>query len=62
MDETRELLKQAKNQGITIKSLSKMTGISVNTLYRVSCGRNLSKEKKEIVYNTLAFILDNLRF
>ncbi|SDB69824.1 helix-turn-helix transcriptional regulator [Butyrivibrio sp. INlla16] len=57
--ETKELIKQAREKGITIKSLAEMTDINARTLYNYSCGyRNLSKEKEEKIRNILSCLLE----
>ncbi len=57
--DTRELVKQAREKGITIKALADITNINLKTLYNWNCGRsNLSKEKEEKIINALSIILD----
>jgi len=57
--ETKELIKLAREKGITIKALAEMTNIKVRTLYNYSCGyRNLSKEKEEKIRNILSCLLE----
>lgn len=57
--ETKELIKKAREKGITIKSLAEMTDINAKTLYNFSCGfRNLSKEKEEKIRNILSCLLE----
>ncbi len=49
--ETKELIKQAREKGITIKSLAEMTDINARTLYNYSCGyRNLSNMNFAVFY------------
>lgn len=61
MNEARELMKEAKQQGITYKMIAKLCNISVSTLYKFVGGRNMCVEKQEKVYNTLRFMLSNLK-
>ena len=57
--ETKEMIKEARVKGITIKNLADMTGINVKTLYNYSCGyRNISKEKEEKIRNILSCLLE----
>lgn len=47
MNKTHNLMTKAKEKGITIKYLSQLTDININTLYNYSSGkRNLSKDKE----------------
>ena len=56
---TREMIKLARDKGITIKSLSDITDINLKTLYNYNCGRsNLSKEKEEKIRNILSCLLE----
>lgn len=56
---TKELIRLARDKGITIKTISELTEINVNTLYNFSCGsKDLSKEKKEKINNILSFLID----
>lgn len=57
--ETKEMIKEARVKGITIKNLADMTDINVKTLYNYSCGyRNISKEKEEKIRNILSCLLE----
>lgn len=57
--ETREMIRIAREKGITIKAISDITNINLKTLYNWNCGRNnLSKEKEEKIINALSIILD----
>lgn len=57
--DTREMIRQARDKGITIKTLSEITNIKLKTLYNYNCGRsNLSQEKEEKIINALSIILD----
>lgn len=57
--ETREMIRQAREKGVTIKAISDITNINLKTLYNWNCGRNnLSKEKEEKIINALSIILD----
>ena len=57
--ETKEMIRLAREKGITIKALAEITNIKVKTLYNYNCGRsNLSQEKEEKIINALSIILD----
>ena len=60
-NEIRALLEEAKKKGISIKSVANLCDIPASTMYKFSCGQNMYKERQEKVYNTLCFLLDNLR-
>lgn len=56
---TRDLIKLARDKGLTIKTISELTDINVRTLYSFNCGcRELSKEKEEKIKQLLFFLLD----
>ena len=56
---TKEMIKEARERGITIKQLAEITNIKVKTIYNYNCGRtNLSKEKEEKIINALSIILN----
>lgn len=50
----KEKIQIAKTKGISIKLLSELTGININTLYGYTSGkRNLSPEKEEKILQVL---------
>lgn len=57
----KEKIILAKQKGVSIKLLSELSNIKVNTLYAYSCGqRNLSPEKEEKINNILNSLNINL--
>ena len=52
--QTKERLRKAREQGITLKMIALATDINLNTIYAYSCGKiNLCKEKEEKINKVL---------
>lgn len=56
---TKEMIDKAREEGFTIKTISKITDINLSTLYNYNCGRNnLSKEKEEKIRYAISILLN----
>ena len=55
----KQMLKDLKVSGIKLKQIAERTGINIHTLYAITAGREISKEKEDYIISLLYSIYNN---